>query len=190
MQTVLAQLNTVPGVVGSLLCGADGALLAEAFPPVFDRAVLAEVSKTVADTATGLATVTGPVNLVDLRYPSARIVVKPMAGAHLLFLCSAAANVQTLAISVSVAAPRLEKLVAERGQAAGAARPPQGQLHAAVQRIEETIRRRGLDPFEVRGEIALKAGFGLGFIDEETPDDAEQLAKLKAAAAAVLGERI
>lgn len=33
MKTVLAQLNTVPGVVGSLLCGADGALLAEAFPP-------------------------------------------------------------------------------------------------------------------------------------------------------------
>jgi len=187
MQTMLTQLNAVPGVVGSLLCTSDGALLADAFPPVFDRAVLAEVSKTVADSATGLETVTGTVSLIDLRYATARIVVRPLAGAHLLFLCSPSTNVQTLAISVSVAVPRLEKLVAERGHAGEAGRPPQGQLYATVQRIEAAIRRRKLDPFKVRGEIALKAGFGLGFIDEETPDDGEQLAKLKTAAAAVLG---
>ncbi len=198
MQTLLDHLNAVPGVVGSLVCGSDGQLLAHAFPPVFDEALLADVAKTVAESTGGLATLTGPVKMLDLRHAKARILVRPAAGATLLFLCNPAMNVQPLEISTSIAVPKLEKLVAQRTAVAaapavptpahGAAQP--GKLFAVVQKINAAIQRKKLDPFATRGEIAMKAGFGLGFIDADTPDDAEKLSKLRSAASAVLGEAV
>lgn len=201
MQTLLQHLNAVPGVVGSLVCGSDGQLLAHAFPPVFDEALLADVAKTVAEGTAGLSTLTGPVKLLDLRHANARILVRPATGATLLFLCSPSMNVQPLEISTSVAVPKLEKLVARQagGAAAAPAGPPAspapaaarpGKLFALVQKINAAIERKKLDPFATRGEIAMKAGFGLGFIDGDTPDDAEKLSKLRSAASAVLGEAV
>jgi len=195
MQTLLGQLNAVPGVVGSLVSGADGRLLAHAFPPAFDLATLAAAAKTASESSAGLATVTGTMDMLDLRCANARILVRPVSGASLLFLCAPSMNLQPLAISASVVAPKIEKLLAGSsapapGPAATAAGRPPGQLHAAVQRINAAIERRKLDPFKVRGEIAMKAGFGLGFIDADTPDDAAKLSKLKAAATAVLGEPV
>jgi predicted regulator of Ras-like GTPase activity (Roadblock/LC7/MglB family) len=194
MRTLLGHLNAVPGVVGSLVCGSDGQLLAHAFPPVFDEALLADVAKTVAESTAGLATLTGAVKLLDLRHANARILVRPAAGATLLFLCNPSMNVQPLEISTSVAVPKLEKLVAQRCTSASAvpaaAAGKPGKLLALVQRINAAIERKRLDPFATRGEIAMKAGFGLGFIDAETPDDAEKLSKLRSAASAVLGEAV
>ncbi len=193
MQTLLTQLNTIPGVVGTLVCGADGKLLAQAFPSVFDGSTVADVAKTLAQSTAGLGTVSGTVRMLDLRYANARIVVRPVAGANLLFLCSPSVNLQPLAISASVAAAKLEELVAERSAtgpgagAPGATRAPPGELYATVQRINAFIERKKLDPFKTRGEIAIRAGFGLGFIDADTADDPEKLSKLKAAATAVLG---
>lgn len=193
MQALLDQLNAVPGVVGTLVCGEDGRLLAHAFPPVFDGATLADVARSLAEGTAGLDTVTGDVTLVDLRCASARIVVRPVTGAALLFLCAPSANLQPLAISASVAAPKLEALVARSATAPSPPAPDPaagGRLHALVQRIDAIIARRKLDPFGTRGEIALKAGFGLGFIDAETPDDPQKLSRLQAAASAVLGEPV
>ncbi len=195
MQTLLTQLNAVPGVLGSLVCGTDGQLLAQAFPPVFDGSTLAETAASLAESTAGLVTITGPVRMLDLRHANARVVVQPIRGGNLLFLCAPTVNMQPLVISASVAAPKLEKLVAERssagpqataGGADGTASP--GQLYETVQRINAVIERKRLDPYKVRGAIGIKAGFGLGFIDAETEDDPEKLSKLKAAATAVLGE--
>jgi predicted regulator of Ras-like GTPase activity (Roadblock/LC7/MglB family) len=194
MQTLLNHLNAVPGVVGTLVCGPDGQLIASAFPPVFDEGVLSDVAKTVAESTAGLGTVTGSVRMLDLRHANARIVARPVTGAVLLFLCSPSMNLQPLDISASVAVPRIERLVAQapaggsRAAAAPAGAAPGSKLHALVQRINRIIERKQLDPFATRGEIALEAGFGLGFIDSETPDDPDKLSKLKAAASAVLGE--
>jgi predicted regulator of Ras-like GTPase activity (Roadblock/LC7/MglB family) len=192
MQTLLGQLNAVPGVLGTLVCGADGRLLAHAFPPVFDQAALADVAKTLADGAAGLGTITGPVRMLDLRHANARIVARPVTGATLLFLCAPSMSLQPLDISAAIATPKLEKLVADGAAAAPAPRggvaPGGGKLHALVQRINRIIERKRLDPFTARGEIAMKAGFGLGFIDAATPDDPDKLSRLKAAASAVLGE--
>ena len=194
METLLGQLNAVPGVVGSLLCGQDGRILAQAFPPAFDLATLGAAAQAAAESVTGLASATGPVRMLDVRCGSARIVARPIAGASLLFLCAPGMNLQPLVISTSVAAPRLEKLLSGRagaaaGSAGNAASPRTGgALVAAVRRIDAVIARRKLDAFKVRGAIAMKAGFGLGFIDAETPDDPEKLAALEAAARAVLGD--
>lgn len=194
MQDVLRQLNGVPGVLGSLVCGPGGELLAREFPPGWEEAALSDAARTLAESAAGLETVTGTMRMLDLRCAGARIVVRPIAGASVLFVCAPSMNLQPLAISASVAAPRLEVLVAARSPG-GAAResvapPAGGQLHATVQRINAVIERKKLDPFKTRGEIALKAGFALGFIDAETPDDREKLSKLKAVASAILREPV
>ncbi len=73
---------------------------------------------------------------------------------------------------------------------AALAAPAGGQLFRAIERIDAIIARKKLDRFKARGEIALRAGFAFSFIDAETPDDPVQLAKLEAAAYAVLGEAI
>ncbi len=113
MKTVLKQLNAVPGVVGSLVCGADGQLVANSFPPLFDEAVLGDAARVLTDGAAGLESVTGKVKTVDLRFADARVVMRPMAGAHLVLLCAAQTNLQLLNISAGVAVPKLERMVAE-----------------------------------------------------------------------------
>lgn len=63
-----------------------------------------------------------------------------------------------------------------------------GELYQTIQRIEQVIARRSLQPFRIKGLIALKAGFSLALIDDGTPDDAEKVASLRRAAQDVLGE--
>jgi len=63
-----------------------------------------------------------------------------------------------------------------------------GQLYETIQRIEQVIARRGLQPFKTKGLIALKAGFSLALIEATTPDDAGKLASLRRAASQVLGQ--
>ena len=60
------------------------------------------------------------------------------------------------------------------------------QLHDMVLRIDQIIRERDLPLFVTKGKIAMRAGFVLGIIDRNTPDDPDMLAKLSSAAAAVL----
>ncbi len=64
-----------------------------------------------------------------------------------------------------------------------------GQLYQTIQRIEQVIARRNLQPFRTKGLIALKAGFSLALIEAGTPDDEAKLERLQQAAAQVLGEQ-
>jgi hypothetical protein len=63
-----------------------------------------------------------------------------------------------------------------------------GQLYQTIQRIEQVIARRNLQPFKTKGLIALRAGFSLALIEPTSPDDAAKLAGLRQAASQVLGE--
>ena len=196
MQSLLTQLNSVPGVAGSMVCDTEGRLLGHAFPPLFDPSMLGDAATALTDCMAGLKDVTGNAAMVDLRYEDARIVVKPMTGARLLLLCTPQLNFQVLSLSTSVAVPKLEKLVAAgvvsqppRAEAG----PPGGQpsqLCCALERIEQIIAGKNLPAFKTRGAIAIKAGFALGLIDASTPDDPDKLARLKAAAQEVLHENI
>ena len=136
MKDVLNQLNAVPGVAGCMVSDAEGALLANAFPPLFDEGSLANAARVLADAAAGLETVTGKVKTIDLRFADARIVLRPMAASHLVLLCAAQTNLQLVNISTAVAIPKLEKLAAalpqpappapakkEKGKPAAAAKP-------------------------------------------------------------------
>jgi hypothetical protein len=65
-----------------------------------------------------------------------------------------------------------------------------GQLYETIQRIEQVIARKDLQPFKIKGLIALKVGFSLALIEASSPDDAGKLSRLKQAARQVLGEPV
>jgi len=60
------------------------------------------------------------------------------------------------------------------------------QLNDLKLKIEAKITADGLDPVAVKGKIGLRAGKLLAFITPSTPDDAESISKLKAAAKEIL----
>lgn len=202
MGELLGQLNAFPGVIGSLVCSDQGQVLAQTFPASVDAAAPARAAQLLADHAGGLAAVGGPVAMLSLRFGGARILARPLGGGHLLVLCAPTVNAQPLTLLAAATAPKLERLLAPPpgpAQAAPpaapalAAAPPlppePGRLHQLVQRIEQVITRKRLDPFRTRGAISMAAGFGLRCIDTDTPDDPDMLARLEAAALSVLGER-
>jgi len=193
MIAVLRPLITIPGVVGSLLSDPDGRVLAHAFRRTVPAAKLLEAAQVLADGSAGLKATCGPVGLIDLRFGEARILVKPLNGAHLLFLCERGVSLQPLLISAAVAAPKLERLLQGRTTPAGGMAPVRaepGGLHRLVQLIDATIARRMLDRYRVRGEIAIRAGFALDFLDPDTVDEPASVERLREAARAVLGEAL
>lgn len=64
-----------------------------------------------------------------------------------------------------------------------------GLLFDLNNKIDDVIAKKGLDKIKLRGQIAFKSGVMLYFT-EDTPDDPDKVAKIKAAAAEVLGEAI
>jgi len=198
MRALLSQLNAVPGVIGSVVCDAEGRLLAHAFPPTFDPQRLQDAALALADRSAALESALGTVGMLDLRYASARVVVRAMPGARLLFLCSPALNLELLAMSAAAALRGLERMLASHkaapaAPADGPAAAPvaaAGLLWQTVERIQVLIERSGQDPFRLRGQIALKAGFTLDLVEPDTPDDPTRLQKLRAAALAVLGQPV
>jgi len=204
MQALLGQLNALPGVAGSMLCDDRGQVLADLFRTQMDRNASRRAAEILADNASGLATVGGPVALLSMRFAEARLLVRRLAGGHLLLLCSPGVNPQPVTLLAAATAPKLERLGAEHeppaapapgatpvpaSAAAPAPSAAAGLLYQAVQRIEAAIVRKRLDPVRTRGAIALQAGFSLRCIDADTPDDSQMLAQLEAAAAAVLGQK-
>ena len=208
MHAMLAQLNqAVPGVVGSLVCDGDGRLLAHAFPKAFDVARVEGAAALLAERSAALEGALGGVATLDLRCASARIVVKASERARLLFLCAPNVNVPLLSLSAAGALRKLSQLTPANAPAAAPApaaaspapRPPPppapappatGELFRTVERIDALLARHGAERFKLRGQIAMKAGFALDLADPDAPDDPEQLKRLHAAAAAVLGARL
>jgi predicted regulator of Ras-like GTPase activity (Roadblock/LC7/MglB family) len=190
---VLKQLNAVPGVVGSLVCDAKGILVAHDFPPQFDEGRLRAAAQAIADRSSGLEAAVGIVGTVDLRFTTARVVIRPIADGKLLFLCTPQANLQTLLLSTAGALRRLEELLGAGepapppAPAAPAPQPVSGALHRLVQEIDAALTRAGADRFKLRGRIALMAGFALDLVEPDSPDDPAALQKLRNAASVVLG---
>jgi len=127
---VLNQLNSVPGVVGSLVCDSEGRVLAEAFPSLFDATMLKDAAAALGDTA-GLESMTGAIGMLDFRYADARVVVRPLEQAMLLVLCAKTINLQLLIISASVATKKLAKQI-EAGGGATVPAPEPAEPAAAV----------------------------------------------------------
>lgn len=193
MNAALRPLIMVPGTEGCLVSDADGRVLAQVFRKSVAAAKLLEAAQVLTDASAGLRTTCGAVGLIDLRFSGGRVLVKPLTGAYLLLLCDKGVSLQPLLISAAVAAAKLEKLLETHST------PPSeatldavelGSLHRLVQLIDAAIARRKLDRFRVRGEIAIRAGFALDFIEPDTLDEPSSVERLREAARAVLGEAV
>ena len=77
MQALLEDLNSLPGVVGSMFCDAHNGVLSRAFPPDVDESSLTAIASALASSTPELKTITGPVGVLDLRYRDARVVIRP-----------------------------------------------------------------------------------------------------------------
>lgn len=192
MSIVLKQLNAVPGVVGSLVCDAKGILVAHDFPAQFDVARLRAAAQAVGDRSSGLEAAVGIVGTIDLRFATARVVIRPIADGKLMFLCTPQANLQALLLSTAGALRRLEELLGAGEpappQALASAPPlPSGVLHRLVVDIDAALARTGAERFKLRGRIALMAGFALDLVEPDSPDDPAAIQKLRNAASVVLG---
>ncbi len=64
-----------------------------------------------------------------------------------------------------------------------------GQLFEISKKIDDVISQKGMDKLITRGKIGLKSGILMAF-NENTPDDAEKIQKIKEAAKEVLGAAI
>jgi hypothetical protein len=117
MRQLLEQINTLPGVVGSFVRSEAGEVLAHAFPPLFDVSIFQEAADALTEIVSGPNGCVGP-DLIDFRFAESRILIRPLAAAQLLLLCSKDVNLQVLNISLNVAIKKLEKLVGEAPVAA------------------------------------------------------------------------
>lgn len=107
MREVLQQLASVPGVVGSLVYGNRGEILASEFPPLFEPSTLQRATRLLAEDRVVLGSMKGTTASLDLRYSGGRAVVKPAGAGTLFVLCTSPANMQLLRLSLSQAARRL-----------------------------------------------------------------------------------
>ena len=163
MRTVLSQLNSVPGVVGSLVCDVGGQLVAHVFPPVFDAAALQDVSRTLADGAMALDLSSETAELLDFRFKDGRLLAKPFSRSMLVVVCTKATNVQFLTLSVTAAVAKLDKLQpapppatahSPTAPAAASQVPPAGRAPAGAKKVAAPS--SGLD--ELRRRLGEAAG--------------------------------
>ena len=159
MQTVLDQMNSLPGIVGSMVYNAEGQVLAKAFPALFDAEALGSAAGVLLYGVQGMEVAAGTISMLDLRYGESRIIVRPIKGANLLLLCTRQANLQFLNISVGMAIPKIEKLVAT--QAAIPAIPPMPKPPSS---IKEEPNSKAASSENVEGKAKELKGFEKAFM--------------------------
>jgi phosphate transport system substrate-binding protein len=168
VQSLLEDLNLLPGVLGTMFCDADGKVLARAFPPDYQDAALAGVASALAMSAAELKGLTGKVGVIDLRFRESRVIIRPAAGVALVALCDKTANAQEVLAFASVACKKLERArQGFTGQFAAPALPAPGGgspvagnqamvVHEAV--VVPPRRRTGLFVLVVLAALAAGAG--------------------------------
>jgi len=112
MRDMLHNINKVQGVIGSLIRSDDGSRELHVFPPVFEGTTLMKMTSAIANTIRQLDAA-GSLELLDMRYQEGRIIARKLKGGFLALLCSSDINISLLTISLNVAKPKLEILLAE-----------------------------------------------------------------------------
>lgn len=128
MQKVLEQLNSVPEVIGSLVCTAGGDPLVYLFPAIFDQSCVRNACQAIGGSRLWQGQLLSSTGLLDLRYSEGRIICRTLNDSILFVLCTKNVNLQLLNISLNVAKKRLEELMPEPRPSS----PSPVQIHEAV----------------------------------------------------------
>ncbi|HSN91278.1 MAG TPA: roadblock/LC7 domain-containing protein, partial [Anaeromyxobacteraceae bacterium] len=96
MQAMLEELNTLPGVLGTMLCDGEGRPVAQALPPEQLDASLREAAAAAADSLRALHAATGQATHLDLHYTTRRIVIVPLGDGSVVLVCEKSASPKVL----------------------------------------------------------------------------------------------
>ena len=110
MKDILQHINSVDGVIGSAVFSQNGHVLAHAFPALIDAASLKKAAALTIECSHGLQ-ISQTLDLLDLRYPEGRILVKTFPDAILFLLCANNINLQVLSITLNLAVKKMEVLL-------------------------------------------------------------------------------
>lgn len=137
----LSQLAAVPGVVGSVMFDASGAVTLSEFPPAFDASGLRDVAARLADDAFFQEWLAGDQAVMDLRFGDGHVVVRALERAWLLVLCTTQVNAQLLSMSLTQVLRRL-RLGGDPGRVTGEhplAAPPARPGPSVVDRLRALV---------------------------------------------------
>ncbi len=111
MNKVLNKLNSVPGVVGSMICNDQGHVMAHLFPQGIDTEMLKSVASLLTDNIPVFQECTGGSRTFNFKYEKGRIVVRHDHDRYYVLLCSntVAVNIQILDMIIDVASKQLDK---------------------------------------------------------------------------------
>lgn len=154
MQDILQHINGAEGVMGSAVINDKGELLLHTFPALIDAPSLDRAAGLALDCAHGLQA-SQTLDLLDLRYAEGRIIIKSFSGAMLFLLCAKNINLQLLAITLNLAAKKLEPLLSDSQEAE--ATPAQPKLDESILRLAVThlANREASSSFDSLGMIAV-----------------------------------
>ena len=155
MSEVLHQMASVPGVVGSLIYGAGGRILASEFPDVFEPASLEEVSAIFGEDTIIMKDLGGDAAFLDLRYSGGRVIVKPFATGSFVVLCTSGINLQLLNLSMTQAARRLEKTGIQAAPAAPAPAARPAEL-PALRPVREELKKAVIQELGPIGDMVFE----------------------------------
>lgn len=182
-QAALDQLNASPGVVGSMVFDGAGAVLASAFPPVFDPTGLETLAAQLASDGYFGEWLGGEKGALELSYLDGQVVIRSLAGSWLLVLCTAQVNSQLLGMSLTQVVRRL-RVPGASGRTGEHALPPATEttldrlrklavveLGSHAEKAVEILAAAGQDPKEqikAVGEIEKLIRL---FIDKKKAED-------------------
>jgi len=156
MQDILRYINSVEGVIGSAVFNEHGAVVDHAFPPIIDTNTLKTTAGLVLECAHGLQ-ISSSLDILDLRYAEGRIIIKAFPGALLCLLCAKNINLQVLTITLNLAVKKLEALLPNASEPAGAAVSSEDAGDSSILRlsISHLANRDASKSFDSLGMIAV-----------------------------------
>lgn len=157
MKSILQSINSVDGVIGSVVFTPRGEVLSHNFPSLFDAASIKKAVSLTLDCFHGLQ-ISQTLDLLDLRYPDGRILVKSFPGAMLFLLCTNNINLQVLSITLNLAVKKLEAKVPR--EVTPAAQPSTIESSASADgllrmNICNLANKQASDSFDSLGMIAV-----------------------------------
>lgn len=160
MRDILQHINSIEGVIGSAVFSQTGEVLVHAFPVLIDAASLKKAAELTLECAHGLQ-ISQCLEILDMRYADGRVVVKKFPGALLFLLCAKNINLQILAITLNLAAKKLEAKIsadaAVNRQVDTQSEPPKAVQEDGILRlrISHLANKQASASFDSLGMIAI-----------------------------------
>ena len=154
MQTILQQITSIDGVIGSSVYNDQGKILAAACPLILDNKQLETAAGTILDCLHALQ-ISQTVSSMELRFSEGRLIVRPLGGAFISVLCSKNVNTSMVNITLNLALRKLEQMLPKPGEAPVVAAPTTSGTEGMVLRIAHLQKGDVSSSFDQLGMVAV-----------------------------------